>query len=103
MADALRELQDRYEAKAKSDFVLTTIGKEVFETLDHALAIGKMVVIEGESGSGKTTAVEAWCAQHQGQARFVSLSGITHKTGFFRQLATAIGLAASKRRGATCK
>jgi hypothetical protein len=99
LANALREFQDRYETNAKSDFVLTTIGKEIFDTLDHALAIQKMVVIEGESGSGKTTAVEAWCAQHQGQARFVSLSGITHKTGFFRQLATAIGLAASKRKG----
>ncbi len=97
-ADVLCKFQDRYEARVKSDFVLTTIGKEVFETLDHALAIGKMVVIEGESGSGKTTAVEAWCAAHQGQVRFVSLSGITHKTGFFQKLATAIGLAASKRK-----
>jgi hypothetical protein len=95
----LRKFQDRYEAGIKSDFVQTTIAQEVFETLDHALAIGKMVVIEGESGSGKTTAAEAWCAQHQGKARFVSLSGITHKTGFFRKLATAVGLAASKRKG----
>jgi hypothetical protein len=94
--EALREFQKRYEANIRSDFVLTTIGREVFETLDHALAIGKMVVIEGQSGSGKTTAAEAWCAAHQGQARFVSLSGIAHKTGFFRKLATAIGLAAAK-------
>jgi energy-coupling factor transporter ATP-binding protein EcfA2 len=99
MADAVREFQERYETNIRSDFVLTTIGKEAFETLDHALAIGKMVVIEGESGSGKTTAVEVWCGQHQGQARSVSLNGITHKTGFFRQLATVIGLAASKRKG----
>jgi energy-coupling factor transporter ATP-binding protein EcfA2 len=96
VAEVLRDFQDRYEAKVKSDFVLTTIGKEVFETLDHTLAVGKMVVIEGESGSGKTTAVEAWCTAHQGQVRFVSLSGITHKTGFFRKLATAVGLAAAK-------
>jgi hypothetical protein len=96
LADALRDFQDRYEIEVRSEFVLTTIGKEVFETLDYALGIGKMVVIEGESGSGKTTAVEAWCAAHQGQVRFVSLSGITHKTGFFRKLATAIGLAAAK-------
>src|SRR5216684_3634105 len=96
--DTLCDFQDRYEATVKSDFVLTTIGKEIFETLDHALEIGKMVVIEGESGSGKTTAVEAWCAAHRGQVRFVSLSGITHKTGFFQKLATAIGLAASKRK-----
>ena len=72
MADAVREYQDAYEARVKEEFVLTTIGKEIFETLDHALGIGKMVVIEGESGSGKTTAVEAWCAAHQGQVRFVS-------------------------------
>src|SRR5713226_7268505 len=97
--DALREFQDSYEAKIKSDFVLTAIAQEVFETLDHALSIGKMVVIEGESGSGKTTAAESWCAQHQGEARFVSLGGITHKTGFFRKLAMTIGLAASKRKG----
>ena len=65
---------------------------------DHALAVGKMVVIEGASGSGKTTAAETWCAQHQGEARFVSLSGITHRTGFFKKLASAIGLAASNRK-----
>ena len=97
--DALRKFQDRSEAEIESDFVLTSIAQEVFESLDHALAIGKMVVIEGESGSGKTTAAEAWCAQRQGETRFISLSGITHKTGFFRKLATAIGLAASKRKG----
>src|SRR4029077_9322449 len=97
--DALYKFRERSEAKIRADFVLTTIGKEVFETLDHALANGKMVVVEGVSGSGKTTAAEAWCAQHQGEARFVSLSGITHKTGFFRKLAMAIGLAASKRKG----
>jgi hypothetical protein len=99
ISGAIRKFQDRYESAIKSKFVLTTIAKEIFETLDHALAIGKMVVIEGESGSGKTTAVQAWCAQHQGEARFVSLSGISHKTGFFRKLARAIGLSATKRRG----
>ena len=96
MIDVLRDFQDRYEARIRSGFVLTTIGKEIFDTLDHALGIGKMVVIEGEPGSGKTTAAEAWCAQHQGVARLVSLSGITHKTGFFRKLAAAIGLSAGK-------
>jgi hypothetical protein len=95
---ALLDYQDRYEAGIKSNFVLTTIGAEVCETLDHALGIGKMVVIEGESGSGKTTAAEAWCAQHQGQVRFISLSGISHKTGFFRKLATTIGLSSANRK-----
>src|SRR5262249_49089638 len=47
VADALRELQEQYQASVQADFVLTMIGKEIFETLDYALAIGKMVVIEG--------------------------------------------------------
>jgi hypothetical protein len=96
--DLLRQFQDRYEAKAKADFVMTSIGREVFDTLDHALAVGKMVVIEGNSGIGKTTAVEAWCDAHRGEARLISLSGISHKTGFFQKLASAIGLAASNRK-----
>jgi hypothetical protein len=96
IVDALHKFQDRYESEIRADFVLTTIGKDIFETLDHALAIGKMVVIEGESGAGKTIAAEAWCAQHQGETRLVTLSGITHKTGFFRKLGSVIGLAAAK-------
>jgi len=98
LCDVLFQFQDQYEAKAKADFVMTSIGREVFDTLDHALAIGSMVVLEGNSGIGKTTAVEAWCAAHQGEARLVSLSGISHKTGFFQKIATAIGLAASNRK-----
>jgi hypothetical protein len=96
--DVLRQFQDRYEAKAKADFVVTSIGREIFATLDHALASAKMVVIEGNSGIGKTTAAHAWCTQHQGEARLISLSGISHKTGFFQKLAGAIGLAGSNRK-----
>ena len=40
--DALREFQRQYQRAAKSDFVKTSIGKEVLEALDHALAVGKM-------------------------------------------------------------
>ncbi len=96
--DALAEFQDRYAARVRSEFVMTTIATAAFETLDHALSIRKMTIIEGLSGSGKTTAAEAWCAAHQGQTRFVTLSGITHKTGFFQKLAAAIGLASSNRK-----
>ena len=96
--DALREFQRQYQRASRSNFVETSIGKEVREGLDHALAVGKMIVIEGASGSGKTTAAEAWCDEHQGQARLVSLSGITHKTGFFQKVASEIGLGTSNRK-----
>ena len=98
IAELVSKFQRAYGADACRDFVLTTVAQEIFETLDHALAIQKMVVIEGDSGCGKTTAAEAWCAQHQGEARFVSLSGITQKTGFFQKLASAVGVAASQRK-----
>lgn len=94
----LRAFQNCYEAQISADFVCTSIGQQIFNTLDHGLATQKMVVIEGDSGTGKTTATDAWCAQHQGEARFISLSGITHKTGFFYKLAAAVGLAAAKRK-----
>jgi hypothetical protein len=53
LCDVLWHFQDQYEAKAKEDFIMTSIGQEVFDSLDHALAIRKMVVIEGNSGIGK--------------------------------------------------
>jgi hypothetical protein len=80
MVATVLNFQEGYESEAKSEFVVTTIGR----------------VIEGESGIGKTTAAKAWCAEHRGCARFLSLSGINHKTGFFRKLGAAIGLAAAK-------
>jgi len=52
-----------------------------------------MTVIEGTSGSGKTHAVELWCRLHLGEARFVSLSGITHRTGLFQKIGGSLGLA----------
>ena len=51
-----------------------------------------MALIEGAIGIGKTKAIEQWCAQHPGQARYVSLRGITNKTTFFTALAVALGV-----------
>ncbi len=97
--DALVEFQERYTKMVTADFVMTSVAKVIFGTLDHALrGRRKMTIIEGLAGAGKTAAVEVWCAAHQGQVRYVTLSAITHKTGFFQRLATAIGLAACNRK-----
>jgi hypothetical protein len=98
LCDLLCHFREQYETRARADFVVTSIGQEIFDTLDHALANGRMVLIEGNSGIGKTTTAEAWCAAHEGESRMVSLSGISHKTGFFQKLASAMGLAASNRK-----
>lgn len=101
IVSALFEYQRRHAAAVKGEFVLTSIGKKVFDVLDVGLATGKMVVIEGNARIGKTTAAEAWCEMHSGQARFLSLSGITHKTGLFRALAKVLGIGSSYARSST--
>ncbi len=90
---ALFEYQKRYESQVRADFVETSIGKIVFEALDYALETGRSALIEGNAGIGKTTALKAWCETHLSQARFVSLKGVTYRTGLFQELARAIGIA----------
>ncbi|TAK98573.1 MAG: hypothetical protein EPO07_11810 [Verrucomicrobia bacterium] len=98
---ALLDYQHRVEESARADFVLTAIGRKVWETLDFALKARRMVVIEGWEGRGKSEAVKAWCRIHRGDARFVDLAGVTSKTTVFRAIAKALGIASSYSRTAT--
>jgi hypothetical protein len=98
---ALLEYQRREEAAARADFVLTAIGRKVWETLDFALKARRMVVVEGWEGRGKSEAVKVWCRIHRGDARFVDLAGVTSKTMVFRAIAKALGIASSYSRTAT--
>jgi hypothetical protein len=98
---ALFEYQTRYEAAARAKFQPTTISKKVWETLDYGLSSRGMVLLDGLEGRGKTESVKAWCALHLGQARFISLKGVTNKTTVFREIAKALGIASSYTRTAT--
>ncbi len=89
---ALVEYRSRMENKIRGDFHLTAIGKQIWQTLDFALATRSMVLLDGLEGRGKTEAVKAWCELHSGQARFVSLKGVTNKTTVFREIALALGV-----------
>jgi hypothetical protein len=97
---ALIEYKRRHEKGVKEGFVLTAIGRKIWETLDFALATGNMVLLDGLEGRGKTEAIKAWCELHLGEARFVSLKGITSKTTAFREIAKALGIASSYSRTA---
>lgn len=89
----LFEYKRRIENSTKEKFTETSISQVVFEAMDYAIEAGRSVLIEGNSGIGKTTAIKAWCQLHQAQARHVQLKGITHRTGFFREVARALGVA----------
>src|SRR5260370_36282953 len=60
--------------------------------LDYALETRKMVLIRGNPGIGKSESLKAWCEMHRGEARMLSLKGISHRSGFFRELAKALGV-----------
>jgi hypothetical protein len=98
---ALLDYQSRQVAMVRENFVLTAIGKKVWETLDFALKTGRMVLVEGWEGRGKSEAAKAWVKIHQGEARFISLKGVTNKTTFFREIAKSLGIASSYARTAT--
>jgi hypothetical protein len=92
IAGAMLDFQRRYAEQTVENFALTRVGKLVFEGLDYAHALGKSVHIQGEAGIGKSSAVEAWCEAHLGEARFVRLSGINNRTAFFRCIAKSLGV-----------
>ena len=90
---ALIEYRKINSADELSRNVVTAIGSKVHRWLDRALSARRMVVIEGSSGAGKSHAAKLWCRLHLGEARFVELSGITHRTGLFQKIGAALGLA----------
>jgi hypothetical protein len=90
---AILEYRKRQRAELLARTAVTSIGSEVHRWLDRALSARRMIVIEGGSGAGKTHAAELWCRLHLGEARFVTLSGITHRTGLFQKIGSALGLA----------
>jgi len=95
---AIRQYKAVHEKSVWDRFVFTTSSKAIHETLDQALSLSRMVVIEGNAGAGKSTNAKAWCAARPGLARCVSLTGITNRTTFFQKIGAAIGLATCQRK-----
>jgi hypothetical protein len=92
---SLFEWQKRCIENVHAGFVMTDVARQVFATLDVALETGRIVVIQGREGVGKSEAIKAWTRMHAGQCRLISLSGVMEKTGFFREISRALGLASS--------
>lgn len=91
----LFEYQAKYEARARESIVETGIARQVFETLDKAFTAKtatRMVLIEGRSRIGKTTALTAWAESHLDKARMISLSSAANRHSFIKQIAAALGI-----------
>lgn len=97
----LLSYMEKCEARVNASFVVTEIGRKIWETLDFGLKTGSMVLVDGLEGRGKTVATQAWCQAHLGEARYVSLKGINSKTAVFREMAKVLGVASSYTRKAS--
>ncbi|MBI1178003.1 AAA family ATPase [bacterium] len=95
---SLLELMHRDCKRAADAHALTSVGQTIWKQLDFCRRTHQMIVIEGREGIGKTEAVNAWCAAHEGEVRRVSLTSTTNQTEFFRELAAAVGVACSYMR-----
>ncbi len=95
IVSALFEYQKKCIERAQASLVLTSIARQVFATLDKALnspTACKMVLVEGRSRIGKSTALAAWEACHLDRVRMISLSSYPARRSFFHQLARALGI-----------
>ena len=95
LIQTLRDFQKARSQEIKSKFVVTAIGRKVFECLDYSLNGGGFVLVEGVARIGKTMAAKAWCELHPGQARYVQVPASNDDLSFFRKLAESLGVSCS--------
>jgi hypothetical protein len=88
----LREFKRKQAESIRSPFVMTEIGKEIFETLDYALETRGMVLVEGLARTGKTYATKVWCELNSGRARYVQVPSTNDDIGFYRAIAQSLGV-----------
>ena len=77
---------------ARSQGVVTELGRQVRETLDYSLASRCLTIIEGDARTGKTFAATAWCEQNPGRARYVQVPSSSDDAGFYRAIARSLGV-----------
>jgi Cdc6-like AAA superfamily ATPase len=101
LPEALLEYKNRCEKAIRDEFFFTDNAQMMWDAMSRALETKTMVLIQGREGRGKTEAAKAFCAAHQGRARFVTLSGITTRTNALREIARALGVASGPGRKAS--
>lgn len=92
LISTLREYQAEWIAQRRTAVAVTAIGQQVYDALEYARATRRMVLIDGNARIGKTFAVKAWCAQNPGRARYVQVPSTNDELGFFRAIASALGM-----------
>jgi hypothetical protein len=90
---ALTILRDRSIAAASARLADTAITRKINETLDFWYARGRMVLIEGVAGVGRTATTRAWCDAHAGMVRYVEVPSSSDDRSLFASIARQLGVA----------
>lgn len=101
LGSTLEVYRQRYNRRALSRFAKTTISEALITELEYAMETRRFVLIEGDSGVGKTESAKAWFDRNRDRARYLTLSGISNRTTLCRAIASALGLPKSMALSAT--
>jgi hypothetical protein len=82
----------------QSDLVRTSVMDAVWDILDWTKRYKDMSLMEGNSGVGKTSSVEAWCARNRGFARYVEVPNYQSDVEFFKKIAESLGVATAQKK-----
>jgi DNA transposition AAA+ family ATPase len=95
IAKAIRSFRKVHANRGKIQkviFVENTISRGIFDALDYGLAVNGIVIITGESGKGKSIAVEAWRdANNHGRSVLVAAPAMGGTRRLLADIAKAVG------------
>ncbi|HMJ88990.1 MAG TPA: ATP-binding protein [Candidatus Acidoferrum sp.] len=89
---ALRDYMLEWQQQQVARVVMTDIAQRVFRSLDYSVAGRCLTLTEGLEGLGKSWAALHWCLQRPGRARYVATPATDDESGFYREIAQAIGV-----------
>lgn len=88
--ELLLKYLDVYPDRICKDLVVTTIGRRIHEAIEYAREAKGIVLIEGPSRIGKSTAARDWMKMHPDKGRYMELEACSNEATFYAELTMAL-------------
>lgn len=92
LVDALLEHKAASAALVASGAVMTTIAREIHTEMERASKTGRLALLHGVWGRGKSFAAKLWCDINPDRARFAEVPSGSDDIGFYRAIAKSLGV-----------
>jgi hypothetical protein len=93
LAGALLDYRKLCAEQAAAKLVDTDVSTLILETLGFAKRSGRMVLIEGNPGLGKSVTSKTWCEMQSGMVRWVEVPPGNDDRSFYAAIAESLGVA----------